>query len=79
MAYVVIVFCMINVIALVALALIFLNFTQDILTSVETVILEEVRKQDDRIEKRLQRAAGPEEDSPPTPRDGLVVGQPLRR
>jgi len=79
MAYVVVVFAIINTLALAYAAIIVMGMREDILASVETVIQDEVRKQDDRIEKRQARAAGPAEDAPPTPPDGLTVGQPYRR
>jgi len=79
MAYVVVVFTIINSAALVWAALILLGLTQDIPTIVESAIQDEVRKQDDRIEKRQARAAGPGEDTITTAPDGLAAGQPFRR
>jgi len=79
MAYVVVVFTIINSAALVWVAFILLGVIQDLPAIVESAILEEIRKQDDRIEKRHQRAQGPAEDVPVTHNDRLQSGMPLRR
>ena len=80
MAYVVVVFCIINTLALVATGLILAYIKLDMPTMVETAIQDEVRKQDDRIEKRLARAAGPVGEVDVTNSDGAMrVGQPFRR
>jgi len=83
MAYVVVVFAIINSAFLVAVALGFMALREDLLTSVETAVGDEVRKQDDRIEKRLAKREGsPEtdEESLAIPSDGrMVVGRPFRR
>ena len=82
MAYVVIVFCMINALALGAGAIILLNLSGAVMETVQTVIEDEVRKQDDRIEKRLQRAERPSqngEDPLETHDDTLRAGVPHRR
>lgn len=78
MGYVVVVFAIINTAALGLVALFLMNLTGDIPAIVETVIQDEVRKQDDRIEKRRQRAEGPAEDAPETLRDGTARLQPGR-
>lgn len=51
---------------------------------VESAIQEEVRRQDDRIEKRAQRARGPAEDADGTPQElgngvKMAAGKPQRR
>ncbi len=80
MAYVVVVFAMINAAALGAVGWWLWRLGDALPILVETVIQEEVRKQDDRIEKRVQRAQGQSEDTPPTPSDGhLRPGIPYRR
>jgi len=84
MAYVVVVFAIINSAFLVAGAIGFYYLHQDILTSVGTVIQEEVRRQDDRIEKRTEKARGRAEETVPVAMDGQPtggprVGQPYRR
>jgi len=83
MAYVVVVFTIINSAALVWMALIVLALTQDLPTIVETAVQDEIRKQDDRIEKRLAKGQGkPATDEEPLaiPSDGrMVVGRPYRR
>lgn len=85
MAYVVVVFAIINSAFLVAVALGFMALREDLLTSVETAVGDEVRKQDDRIEKRLAKVQGSagtaEEDGvmhnvSPGP---MEVGRPYRR
>ena len=84
MAYVVVVFAMINALALGAVAWKLMEMWRDLPMYVSTAIGDEVRKQDDRIEKRLSRAGGQAEDSVPTALDAssdgrLAVGRPYRR
>ena len=83
MGYVVVVLAIINSAALVWLALIVLALTQDLPANVETAVQDEIRKQDDRIEKRVakvQGARGNDEGAPPVQPDGRIeVGRPLRR
>jgi len=83
MAYVVVVFAIINSAFLVAVALGFMALREDLLTSVGTVIQDEVRKQDDRIEKRVAKREGPagiEEEPLAIPSDGrMQAGRPHRR
>lgn len=72
-----------NVAALVAVGWFLMGATAALAMTVEAAISEEVRKQDDRIEKRLQRAQGPAEDAPQTQADGVqakvLAGRPTRR
>jgi len=70
MAYVVVVFAMINTAALLAVGWYLRECWKDLPMYVSTAIQDEVRKQDDRIEKRAQRARGQEEDDLPTAVDG---------
>ena len=80
MAYVVVVLAMVNAAAIAGFTWWLVRLARDYPILVETVIQDEVRKQDDRIEKRLQRAQGQEQDAPAT--DGvsrLQVGKPVRR
>lgn len=83
MAYVVVVFAIINSAFLVAVALGFMALREDLLTSVETAVGDEVRKQDDRIEKRVAKVQGPAangEEALAAPADGLIqVGRSYRR
>jgi len=83
MGYVVVVMAIINSAALVAFALGFWYLRTDLSLSVGTVMQEEVRRQDDRIEKRLAKREGiPEIDEEPHPigiNDGLRSGRPYRR
>ena len=83
MAYVVVVFAIINSAFLVAVALGFMALREDLLTSVETAVGDEVRKQDDRIEKRVAKVQGSAEtgeESLAIPSDGrMVAGRPQRR
>lgn len=71
-----------NVAALAWMAVILMGLMGELPAIVETAIADEVRKQDDRIEKRHQRAQGPTEDTPETLVDGaarLQVGRPYTR
>lgn len=83
MAYVVVVFCMINALALGAVGWYLRECWRDLPTYVGTAIQDEVRKQDDRIEKRLAKRedAGVNEPGSVSNHEGqgLVVGQPYRR
>jgi len=83
MAYVVVVFAIINSGFLVAVWLGFMALREDLLVSVETAVGDEVRKQDDRIEKRLAKRegnGGTDEEPLAMPADGrVVVGRPHRR
>lgn len=82
MGYVVVVFCLINTAALVAVGWYLRECWRELPMYVSTAIQDEVRKQDDRIEKRLARAsepAGTDERPAPTPVDGMRAGQPMRR
>ena len=80
MAYVVVVFAIINSLALVYGTVILLNLKLDLMESVETAVQDEVRKQDDRIEKRLAKREGPPEEAQGMPLDGAMrVGVPYRR
>jgi len=83
MGYVVVVFAIINSGFLVAVWLGFMALREDLLTSVETAVGDEVRKQDDRIEKRLAKREGPvgtDEEPLAAPVDGrMAAGRPYRR
>jgi len=83
MAYVVVAFAIINSAALILVALYLMELTRDIPTIVETVIVDEVRKQDDRIEKRVAKVQGKpetgEEALAMVPDGRIAVGRPLRR
>ena len=83
MAYVVVVFCMLNALALGAVGYYLREMWRDLPEYVGTAIQDEVRKQDDRIEKRLARAIDKPETDPDAigtvSTDGLRVGQPFRR
>jgi len=83
MDYVVVVFAIINSGFLIAVALGFMALREDLLTSVETAVGDEVRKQDDRIEKRLLKVQGKpgndEEELAVRHPDGIVAGSPFRR
>jgi len=83
MAYVVVVFCMLNALALGAVGWYLRECWRDLPTYVGTAIQDEVRKQDDRIEKRLakrEEAVGNEQGIE-TNVDGAGprVGIPFRR
>ena len=83
MAYVVVVFAIINTLALGAVGWWLWITLRDLPRYVESAIADEVRRQDDRIEKRQSRAAGPPDEEAGTPTDGvyepLQVGRPMRR
>lgn len=80
MGYVVVVFAIINSLALVYATVILLNLKLDLMESVETAIQDEIRKQDDRIEKRLAKREGTAEEPQGPPVDGrMQVGVPYRR
>jgi len=83
MAYVVVVFCMLNALALGAVGWYLREWMRDLPMVVGAAIQDEVRKQDDRIEKRLAKReeAATNEPGIETNHDeqGLVVGQPYRR
>ncbi len=80
MGYLFTVLTLINLAAILAVGYYLRGMYLDLPGMVETVIQSEVKKQDDRIEKRLSRAEGPREDTVETPGDGrLTVGQPFRR
>ncbi len=82
MGYVVVVLCLINASALVVVGWYLREGWRELPMYVSTAIQDEVRKQDDRIEKRLARSAEPagtEVRSDPTPIDGIRAGVPLRR
>lgn len=85
MAYVVVVLAIINSGFLIAVWLGFMALREDLLACVETAVGDEVRKQDDRIEKRLakgQGKPGTDEESLPVgikSFDGVVVGKSIRR
>jgi len=83
MAYVVVVFAMINVLALGAAGYILWRLRWDLTQTLEESIQREVKRLEDRVEKRLERAQRPASDSEETHDDGvsprLTPGQPYRR
>lgn len=70
MAYVVVVFAMINTAALLAVGWYLREMYRDLPMYVSTAIQDEIRKQDDRIEKRVEKAKGVATD-----RDGNVTDE----
>ena len=82
MGYVVVVFCLINTAAILAVGWGLWYLYRELPMYVTTAIGDEVRKQDDRIEKRLARVERPAGDSsvPEPIADGAMrVGRPYRR
>jgi len=84
MGYVVVVFCLINTAALLAVGWYLRECWRDLPNYVGTAIQDEVRKQDDRIEKRLaKREESPGSDAGTVSNigatDGMRAGQPWRR
>jgi len=67
----------------VAAALGFMALREDLMASVGTVVEDEVRRQDDRIEKRLAKregSPGTDEELLAMPSDGrMQAGRPHRR
>ena len=83
MGYVVVVFCLLNTAALAVVGWVLWTGWRELPMYVSTAIQDEVRKQDDRIEKRLSKVREPQGNAPepegnPSP-DGLRAGQPFRR
>jgi len=71
-----------NILAVAAGAYVVWTLTRHLQGWVLGAISEEIRKQDDRIQKRLQRMEGQGEDTVSTRsdrNDGNMVGRPFRR
>jgi len=71
-----------NILAVAAGAYIVWTLTRHLHGWVLGAISEEIRKQDDRIQKRLQRMEGPDGETSPTRSDRNetnMVGRPYRR
>jgi len=89
MAYVVVVCAMLNGAAMVGVGYYLWKYWNEVPQMVQTSIQDEVRRQDDRIEKRQQRAAGPSQDGNGTVAadandlggavSGIRAGRPTRR
>jgi len=81
MGYVVVVFCIINIAALAGVAYILWSLDRFLPQSVELAIQAEVRKQDDRIEKRLAKVQGntAEGNGTDVSQSPLVAGRSHRR
>jgi len=82
MGYVVVVFAIINSAAMIAMGLLFAYVYRELPMYVSTAVSDEVRKQDDRIEKRLAKLAEPREngqDYSETPASQVRAGVPVRR
>jgi len=83
MAYVVVVFAIINSGFLLLAGMLLLNLRVDLMECVVTAVEDEIRKQDDRIEKRVAKVQGTgakAEEPLDTPADGRVeVGRPYQR
>jgi len=80
MGYVVVVFAIMNTAALVAVGWYLRELWTELPNFISTAIGDEVRKQDDRIEKRLERRDRPAGEAPETIGDGAMrVGVPYRR
>jgi len=83
MAYVVVVFAMINVAALLGVGYYLRGLWRELPMYVSTAISDEVRKQDDRIEKRLAKATEPAGNGqgtiPVSDVDEIRPGVPFRR
>jgi len=83
MGYVVVVFAMVNVAAILAVGYYLRILWRELPMYLTTAIQDEVRKQDDRIEKRVAKIKDPAVNAPEElgigPTDGLIVGRPYRR
>ena len=80
MAYVVVVLAMINVLALGGMGWVLWRLRWDTMMHIQTVVQDEMKKLDDRIEKRNERVQRQAEDPAPTAPDGRIqVGVPYRR
>lgn len=82
MGYVVVVFTIINTAALLAVGYFLRELWRELPGYVGTAIQDEVRKQDDRIEKRLAKAIAPaanDEGPPVAATDGMQAGRSYRR
>jgi hypothetical protein len=82
MGYVVVVCTLINTAALVAVGWYLRICWRELPMYVSSAISDEVRKQDDRIEKRLAKSSEPtgnEVISPRTEIEGIRAGVPMRR
>jgi len=83
MAYVVVVFAIINSAALVLVAYFVLAALNDAVAIVGSTVEDEIRKQDDRIEKRLAKVQGTRQNDEETQgthsNERVEVGRPLRR
>ena len=85
MAYANIIVLVLNILAVAAGAYIVWTLTRHLQGWVLAAISEEIRKQDDRIQKRLQRMDGSGSDTSSTGTDGdgqssnRQVGRPYRR
>jgi len=87
MGYVVVVLAMMNIIALGGAGYLIYRLLKEWPMTIETIIQDEVRMQDQRIEKRLQRANRPDSDDQKTGEgldgtgrsDTIAAGRPMRR
>ena len=81
MGYVVVVFAIINAAALLAVGYYLRECWRELPEYVSTAIQDEVRKQDDRIEKRLAKAITPvgSDEGPVSIKDGIRAGVSVRR
>ena len=82
MAYVVVILAMVNAAAVAGFTWWLVRLAREYPIIVETAIVDEIRKQDDRIEKRLQRAQGQAQDTVETgelEHNGIQAGRPVRR
>jgi len=82
MHYVNLILILLNTMALTTLGYMVLQWSAAIEETVQTAISNEVRLQDDRIEKRVSRAKGHAEDTAETVADEpmqLRAGMPTRR
>jgi len=82
--YVTLVLIMLNILALGAVGYLVLQLSEVVEGSIQSVIRDEIRLQDDRIEKRVQRAKGHAADAEETEVDNLEpvairAGFPTRR
>lgn len=81
MVYVNVILIVLNLLAIVSVSWYVYKLDARVLDHLSDAISQQIRLQDDRIEKRVSRAQGQSEDSEKTPQDNNsgVIGRPYRR
>ena len=81
MVYVNVILIVLNLLAIAAVGYYVYKLDARVLEHLSDAISQQIRLQDDRIQKRVSRADGQGEDSEKTPADNSsgVIGRPYRR